>query len=71
MPRGNGTGPEGNGPKTGKGQGRCNPGTGTRNQQGPGQGNGQGRNTEKGAGRNQGGPGQGQGRGAGKGRRNR
>ena len=40
MPGFNGTGPEGNGPQTGRGRGRCAAATGQ--QQGRGQGGGQG-----------------------------
>ncbi len=53
MPRGDGTGPQGQGPATGRGQGGC--ATGNRGQgqgQGKGQGRGQGRG--RGAGRGQG-----------------
>jgi hypothetical protein len=39
MPRGDGTGPEGKGPKTGRGLGKCN-GTGKKQ---PGKGRGQGK----------------------------
>jgi len=63
MPRGDGTGPQGQGPKSGKGRGKCNPNSGEqipndRGRMGSGQG----------AGRGQGqGQGQGSGRGSGKG----
>ncbi len=57
MPRRDGTGPEGQGPKTGRGAGNCGPGS--RNNQTGGQQTGQGR------------PGRGQGRGGGRGRGNR
>lgn len=61
MPRGDGTGPAGEGPKTGKGAGRCNTDKTTVQPGGQGQGRGQG----QGAGRGQGGRGQG---GGGRGR---
>jgi hypothetical protein len=62
MPQGDRTGPQGQGPKTGKGQGKCGPKGGTPPSQGQG-GRGRGQGSSKGAGR-----GQGKGRGAGKGR---
>ena len=37
MPRGDGTGPEGKGPRTGRGLGYCPPGTGTQQQNSQGQ----------------------------------
>jgi hypothetical protein len=45
MPNKNGTGPEGKGPKTGRGLGTCGDGVDNAqgNAQGPGQGRGQGR----------------------------
>jgi hypothetical protein len=63
MPRGDGTGPKGQGPKTGKGQGRCNPkgapsAPGDRRGMGSGSGGGQGQGKRRG-----GGQGGGQGRG--------
>lgn len=57
MPRGDRTGPRGQGPKTGKGLGKCNPKGGPITPQGQ-KGTGSGR-----------GAGQGAGRGAGQGRR--
>jgi hypothetical protein len=65
MPRGDRTGPQGQGPKTGRGLGKCNPKGGSPaplGQDGMGTGRGQGRGSGKGAGR-----GQRKGRGAGKG----
>ena len=65
MPRGDGTGPRGQGPKTGKGQGKCAPNNRSSARQdkgGMGTGRGQGRGAGKGAGRGQG-KGSGQGRG--------
>ena len=60
MPRGDKTGPEGQGPKTGRGKGSCNvPGNNTGRQ-----GTGQGRGTDQGRG-----SGQGRGTGQGRGRR--
>ena len=71
MPRGDRTGPDGQGPKTGRGQGKC--GKGTRN---PSQGNQGGMKSGRGGGRGQGqgrggGGGQGRGGGTGQGRGNR
>ena len=60
MPQGDRTGPQGQGPKTGRGMGKCSPKGQTPAAQGQGRGSG------KGAGR-----GQGQGRGAGQGRSGR
>ena len=57
MPRGDRTGPEGQGPKTGRGQGKCNPQGGILTPRGRG-GMGSGRGTGRGAG-------QGTGRGTG------
>jgi hypothetical protein len=65
MPREDRTGPQGQGPRTGKGQGRCNPkgrtsvlpeqgGMGSGQGQGAGQGQGRGRGTGRGSGRNSG-----------------
>ena len=51
MPRGDGTGPQGQGPATGRGQGGC--ATGNRGQ-GQGQGQGRGQGKGRGAGRGQG-----------------
>jgi hypothetical protein len=62
MPQGDRTGPQGQGPKTGKGRGKCGPKGGTPASQGQG-GRGRDQGSGKGAGR-----GQGKGRGAGKGR---
>ena len=62
MPQGDRTGPQGQGPKTGKGQGKCGPKGETPASQGQG-GRDRGQGSGKGAGR-----GQGKGRGAGKGR---
>ncbi len=55
MPGKDGTGPQGQGPKTGRGLGKCNAGGRTKAPQGPG-----GRGSGRGAGR---GKGQGSGRG--------
>ena len=69
MPQGDRTGPQGQGPRTGRGQGRCNPKGGTpapRSQGGIGTGRDQGQGVGRGAGR-----GQGKGRGAGQSRGNR
>jgi hypothetical protein len=67
MPRGDRTGPQGQGPKTGRGRGRCNPIDGStrpQRQDGIGSGRNQGRGSGRGAGRRQGnGGGAGQGRG--------
>ncbi len=67
MPQGDGTGPQGQGPKTGRGLGKCSPKDGTpapQDQGGRVSGRGQGRGLGKGAGRSQGkGRGTGQGRG--------
>jgi len=66
MPRGDGTGPQGQGPRSGNRQGRCNPNSGglTSNDRGNmGSGQGAGRGRGQGAGRGQG---QGTGRGSGK-----
>jgi hypothetical protein len=65
MPRGDRTGPQGQGPKTGRGLGKCSTKGGSPaplGQDGMGTGRGQGRGSGKGAGR-----GQRKGRGAGKG----
>ena len=62
MPQGDRTGPQGQGPKTGKGQGKCGPKGGTPAAQGQG-GRGRGQGSGRGAGR-----GQGKGRGGGQGR---
>ena len=67
MPRGDGTGPQGQGPKTGRGMGKCDPQDGTpvpRGQGGMRTGKGQGRGSGQGNGR-----GGGQGSGKGRGRR--
>jgi len=61
MPQGDRTGPQGQGPKTGKGQGKCGPKGGTPAPQGQG-GRGRGQGSGRGAGRGQG-KGSGQGRG--------
>jgi len=67
MPRGDGTGPRGQGPQSGKGRGACGTGKGGRS---GGQGRGQGAGQGRGQGRGQGaGQGMGQGIGQGKGRR--
>jgi len=61
MPRGNRTGPQGQGPKTGRGLGKCNPKGGTPEQGQDGRGSGR----RSGQGRGQGiarGSGQGQGK---------
>ena len=79
MPRGDKTGPQGQGAATGRGQGGCNPrgNTSQMPQQGGrnpgrGQGAGQGLGRGQGAGRGQGqGQGLGKGQGAGRGRGNR
>jgi len=66
MPRGDGTGPQGQGPRSGNRQGRCNPNSGglTSNDRGNmGSGQGAGRGRGQGAGRGQG---QGTGRGSGR-----
>ncbi len=73
MPRGDRTGPDGQGPRTGRGQGKC--GKGTQNpsqggQRGMGSGRGGGSSRGQGQGRGSGG-GQGQGGGTGQGRGNR
>jgi hypothetical protein len=71
MPQQDRTGPQGQGPKTGRGMGKCGPKGGTpipRGQGGMGSGSGQGRGAGKGAGRGTG-QGGGQGRGKGRGRR--
>ena len=63
MPQGDRTGPQGQGPKTGRSMGKCGPKGQTpapQGQGGRGAGKGQGRGSGKGAGR-----GQGQGRGTG------
>ena len=62
MPRGDGTGPQGQGPQTGRGVGKCGPEGGTAASQRQG-GKGKGRGSGQGAGR-----GQGKGRGTGQGR---
>ena len=66
MPQGDRTGPQGQGPKTGRGMGKCGSKSGNpapQDQDGMGTGRGQGRGSGKGAGR-----GQGKGRGTGQGR---
>jgi hypothetical protein len=71
MPREDRTGPQGQGPKTGRGMGKCGPKGGapiSQGQGGVGSGKGQGRGAGKGAGRGTG-RGGGQGRGKGRGRR--
>lgn len=79
MPQGDRTGPQGQGPKTGRGMGKCGPkggdpapqgqgGMGTGQGQGRGAGRGAGRGKGQGAGRGTGRSG-GQGRGKGRGRR--
>ncbi len=59
MPRGNGTGPQGQGSATGKGQGGCKPGQNSKgqnsNNQGRNVGQGKGRGKGGGSGRNKGG----------------
>jgi hypothetical protein len=63
MPQGDRTGPQGQGPKTGKGQGKCGRNGGTSKPQRQG-GRGRGQGSGRGAGRGQGkGSGAGQGRG--------
>jgi len=67
MPQNDRTGPQGQGPKTGRGMGKCGPKGKTPAPQGQGgaaTGQGQGRGAGRGAGRGQG---QGTGRGAGRG----
>ena len=54
MPRGDGTGPKGKGPKTGRGQGVCRPAQGAGGQQGEG-GRKSGRGTGQGKGGGRGG----------------
>jgi len=57
MPQGDGTGPKGRGPKTGRGQGPCNPKdvpAAQGNQNGPGHGKGGGRGKGRGKGGGQG-----------------
>ena len=77
MPREDKTGPQGQGSRTGKGQGRCNPKGGTPvapGQGGMGSGRGQGAGQSQGAGQGQGkgrGSGRGSGRNSGQGRGNR
>jgi hypothetical protein len=77
MPQGDRTGPKGQGPKTGRGQGKCGLKGGTPAPQGQGgMGTGQGRGAGRGAGRGKGqkagrGTGRGGGQGSGKGRNNR
>jgi len=68
MPQGDRTGPQGQGPKTGKGQGKC--GKGTRNPSQGGIGSGRGGGKSQGQGRC-GGRGQSRGGGSGQGRGNR
>jgi hypothetical protein len=76
MPQGDRTGPQGQGPKTGRGRGKCGPQSGTpapQDQDGMGTVRGQGRGSGRGTGRGQSqgsarGAGQGKGRGAGQGR---
>jgi len=65
MPQQDRTGPQGQGPKTGRGMGKCGPKGGapaSPGQGGTGSGRGQGRGSGKGAGRG-GGQGKGKGRG--------
>jgi len=73
MPRGDGTGPQGQGPQTGRGTGKCGPESRTpAPQKQGGMGTGQGRGAGRGAGRGKGqGTGRGGGQGSGKGRSNR
>jgi hypothetical protein len=75
MPQGDRTGPQGQGPKTGRGQGKCGPKGGTsapQDQGGMGSGQGQGRGAGRGKGQGTGrGGGRGGGQGSGKGRSNR
>ena len=72
MPRGDATGPDGQGPKTGRGLGKCgkgtrnNPSQGSQGGMGSGRGGGRGQGQSRGGGR-----GQGQGGGKGQGRGNR
>ena len=64
MPREDRTGPEGQGPKTGRGQGKCNPQSGTpvsRGRGGMGSGQGTKRGAAQGAGRGAGQRGRGKG----------
>ncbi len=71
MPQGDRTGPQGQGPKTGRGRGKCNPKgviPAPQDQNGKGTGRGQGRGSGRGAGRGTG-RGGGQGNGKGRGRR--
>ena len=65
MPRKNGTGPQGLGPKTGRGLGQCNPDNNAPSTRNPAGGNsGQGQGNGRGQGRGQsGGRGSGRGRG--------
>ena len=68
MPRGNGTGPQGQGPRTGRGQGGCQPGQAAKGS-GGNTGQGQGRGLGQGQGQGQGqGRGQGRGKSGGQGR---
>jgi hypothetical protein len=75
MPQGDRTGPQGQGPKTGRGQGKCGPKGGTpapQDQGGMGSGQGQGRGADRGKSQGAGrGGGRGGGQGGGKGRSNR
>ena len=71
MPQGDRTGPQGQGPQTGRGMGKCGPKDGTpapRGQGGIGTGRGRGRGTGRGVSR---GTGRGGGQGSGKGRNRR
>jgi len=57
MPRGDGTGPQGQGPKTGRGLGKCNPQTDTPQSQNPtglGRGQGMGQKSGRSTGRKSG-----------------
>jgi len=71
MPQGDRTGPQGQGPKSGRGMGKCGPKDGTpapQGQGGMGAGRGQGRGSGRGAARGKSrGRGSGQGRGRGQG----
>jgi hypothetical protein len=75
MPQGDRTGPQGQGPKTGRGQGKCGPKGATpapQRQGGTGRGQGSGRGAGRGQGRGSGqGTGRGGGQGSGKGRNRR
>jgi hypothetical protein len=70
MPRGDRTGPQGQGPKTGRGMGKCGPknqSPASPGQGGIGAGKGQGRGSGRGTGRSKG-KGRGTGKGGGRGR---